>query len=419
MNMHKTSLATIVEEIETKIRPVVHELETIEFVNQQKIIEAFQRKKISDFHFADSTGYGYNDVGRELLDEIYAEVFGAEAAIVRPHFASGTHTIATALFGVLRPGDHLLYITGTPYDTLHKVIGEVDDGIGSLRDWHIEYDESPLLPDGSINWQDVEQKLQPHTKMIGIQRSRGYDIRPSFTIAQIADMVKRVKAIRPDVLIFADNCYGEFAEEKEPTEVGVDLIAGSLIKNPGGGIVPSGGYIAGQTKLVELAANQLTAPGIGNEVGAMLGQKRTMYQGLFLAPHIVGQALRGIVFASAMFERLGLSTDPAWDAKRTDLIQAIHFGEEEALVSFVQSIQQAAAVDAYVTPIASEMPGYDYPVIMAAGTFIQGGSLELSADAPIRPPYTAFMQGGLTYAHVKYAVIQAIEKMIEKNLLVL
>lgn len=419
MNMHKTSLATIVEEIETKIRPVVHELETIEFVNQQKIIEAFQRKKISDFHFADSTGYGYNDVGRELLDEIYAEVFGAEAAIVRPHFASGTHTIATALFGVLRPGDHLLYITGTPYDTLHKVIGEVDDGIGSLRDWHIEYDESPLLPDGSINWQDVEQKLQPHTKMIGIQRSRGYDIRPSFTIAQIADMVKRVKAIRPDVLIFADNCYGEFAEEKEPTEVGVDLIAGSLIKNPGGGIVPSGGYIAGQTKLVELAANQLTAPGIGNEVGAMLGQKRMMYQGLFLAPHIVGQALRGIVFASAMFERLGLSTDPAWDAKRTDLIQAIHFGEEEALVSFVQSIQQAAAVDAYVTPIASEMPGYDYPVIMAAGTFIQGGSLELSADAPIRPPYTAFMQGGLTYAHVKYAVIQAIEKMIEKNLLVL
>lgn len=387
--------------------------------NQWKVIEAFQKHQVSDFHFSGSTGYGYNDRGREVLDLVYADVFGAEAALVRPHFVSGTHTIGTALFGVLRPGDELVYITGRPYDTLHKVIGKPGDGTGSLQDFGIRYGEVALQPDGSPDWEGIRARLSSRTRMVGIQRSRGYDWRPSFTVEQIGEMVRFVKSLYPEILVFIDNCYGEFTERSEPPEVGADLIAGSLIKNPGGGVAPTGGYIAGRADLVEQAAFRLTAPGIGGEVGAMLGTTRAMYQGLFLAPHMTGQALKGSIFAAAVFEELGFESHPRWPDSRTDLIQAIRFTGPEHLIAFVQGIQKASAVDAHVVPEPWDMPGYEHPVIMAAGTFIQGGSLELSADAPIREPYIAYMQGGLTYSHAKLGVLTALQNMADRSLLAL
>ena len=402
---------------EEKVADQLREIDRIVDANQWKVIDAFQRSKVSDFHFSGSTGYAYNDRGREVLDEVYAAVFGAEAALVRPHFASGTHTISTALFGVLRPGDELVYITGRPYDTLHKVIGKEGDGTGSLRDFGIGYREVALLEDGSVDWERVEGALTPAVKVVGIQRSRGYDWRSSFTVAEIGEMVSRVKAMHPDVIVFVDNCYGEFTEELEPTEIGVDLMAGSLIKNPGGGLAETGGYICGKAEYVEQASYRLTAPGIGSEVGAMLGTTRGIYQGLFLAPNTVGQALTGSIFAAAVFEEAGFTTKPAWNDKRTDLIQAVSFSSAEHLIAFVQGIQRASAVDSHVVPEAWDMPGYEHPVIMAAGTFIQGGSLELSADAPIREPYIGYMQGGLTYSHVKYGVLMAVQTMKERGLL--
>lgn len=405
------------QEIEEKIEGRLREVDRIIDKNQWKVIEAFQKKQVSDYHFAGSTGYAYNDRGREVLDEVYADVFGAEAALVRPHFASGTHTIATALYGVLRPGDELLYITGTPYDTLHKVIGKAGDGTGSLHDFGITYQETALTAEGLIDWSAVEAAIGERTKVIGIQRSRGYDWRSSFTVAQIEEMVRKVKALKEDVIVFVDNCYGEFTEEKEPTEVGADLIAGSLIKNPGGGIAETGGYICGKEKYVQLAAYRLTAPGIGGEVGAMLGTTRGIYQGLYLAPSTVGQAIKGSIFAAAMFEAVGFVTKPAWNEMRTDLIQAVSFDGPDHLIAFVQGIQKASAIDSHVVPEPWDMPGYEHPVIMAAGTFIQGGSLELSADAPIREPYIGYMQGGLTYSHVKYGVLMALQTMKDRNLL--
>ena len=402
--------------VEDQIKDQVQAVDRIVDLNQWKVIDAFQTHKVSDFHFAGSTGYAYNDRGREVLDLVYADVFGAEAALVRPHFASGTHTISTALFGVLRPGDELFYITGRPYDTLHKVIGAAGDGLGSLLDFGITYREAALLEDETVDWDAVEKGITASTKVIGIQRSRGYDWRASFSVDQIGEMVRRIKAINPELIVFVDNCYGEFTEEYEPTDVGADLIAGSLIKNPGGGIAETGGYICGKREYVEQASYRLTAPGIGSEVGAMMGTTRGIYQGLFLAPTIVGQAIKGSIFAAAMFEKFGFVTKPAWNEQRTDLIQAISFTGPEHLIAFVHGIQRAAAVDSYVVPEPWEMPGYEHPVIMAAGTFIQGGSLELSADAPIREPYIAYMQGGLTYAHVKYGVLKALQTMIDRKL---
>ncbi|ALS22495.1 aminotransferase class I/II-fold pyridoxal phosphate-dependent enzyme [Paenibacillus naphthalenovorans] len=407
----------LMEQAEQKIEEKLKDIDRVVDRNQWKVIRAFQKHKVSDYHFAASTGYGYNDRGREVLDLVYADVFGAEAALVRPHFVSGTHTIGTALFGVLRPGDELLMITGRPYDTLHKVIGKPGDGNGSLQDWGISYGEVGLLEDGSPDYAEIARRIGPSTKVVGIQRSRGYAWRPSFTVSRIAEMVRFVKEIRPDIIVFVDNCYGEFTELTEPTEVGADLIAGSLIKNPGGALAETGGYIAGKAKYVELASYRLTAPGIGGEVGAMLGTTRSIYQGLFLAPHLVGQAVKGSVFAAAVFEQLGFTTSPHWSDPRTDLIQAIQFTGAEHLIAFVQGIQQAAAVDAHVVPEPWDMPGYEHPVIMAAGTFIQGGSLELSADAPIREPYIAYMQGGLTYSHCKMGVLTAIQNMIDRGLL--
>ncbi|PZT51979.1 aminotransferase class I/II-fold pyridoxal phosphate-dependent enzyme [Paenibacillus silvae] len=412
-----SNIVELQHQVERQIEGQLQQVDRIVDYNQWKVIDAFQRRKVSDYHFAGSTGYAYNDRGREVLDEVYADVFGAEAALVRPHFASGTHTISTALFGVLRPGDDLLYITGKPYDTLHKVIGKPGDGTGSLRDFGIGYAETALTSTGSVDWDAVEQQITPATKVIGIQRSRGYDWRSSFTVDEIADMVKRVKALKSDVIVFVDNCYGEFTEEREPTEVGVDLMAGSLIKNPGGGLAETGGYICGKEKYVQLAAYRLTAPGIGGEVGAMLGTTRGIYQGLYMAPTVVGQAIKGSIFAAAMFAATGFVTKPAWDEPRTDLIQAVQFSSAEHLIAFVQGIQQAAAVDSHVVPEPWDMPGYEHPVIMAAGTFIQGGSLELSADAPIREPFIGYMQGGLTYSHVKYGVLMALQAMKDRKLL--
>ncbi|MGG1636418.1 methionine gamma-lyase family protein [Paenibacillus sp. FSL K6-3182] len=412
-------LEQLAEQSEVLASEAFRSIDKIAERNQWKVIEAFQHHKVSDFHFTGSTGYGYNDRGREILDLVYAEVMGAEAAIVRPHFVSGTHTISCALFGVLRPGDELLYVTGRPYDTLHKVIGKPGDGMGSLQDWGVKYSEVALLEDGGLDWAQIEQAISEKTKVIGIQRSRGYDWRASFTVSEIETIVNRVKAIKPDLIVFVDNCYGEFTELLEPTQVGVDLMAGSLIKNPGGGLAETGGYIAGKAFAVEAAAYRLTAPGIGGEVGAMLGTLRSMFQGLFLAPHLVGQAIKGSVLAAALFEELGFETKPRWNEPRTDLIQAVRFGQADHLIAFVQGIQQAAAVDSHVVPEPWDMPGYENAVIMAAGTFIQGGSLELSADAPIREPYIAYMQGGLTYAHAKYGVLTALYRLVDSGLIVI
>lgn len=410
-------ITAIAAEAEQTVDARLKEIDALIDYNQWKVIDAFQKHQVSDYHFAGSTGYGYNDRGREVLDAVYADVFGAEAGLVRPHFVSGTHTIGTALFGVLRPGDELVSITGRPYDTLHKVIGKPGDGDGSLQDFGVRYGEVALLEDGTPDWEGIKRSLSSRTKVAAIQRSRGYDWRPSFTVAQIEEMVRFVKNLYPDIIVFVDNCYGEFTEKLEPTQAGVDLMAGSLIKNPGGGIAPTGGYIVGRERLVEQAAYRLTAPGIGGEVGSMLGATRAMYQGLFLAPHTTGQALKGSVFAAAVFERLGFDTHPRWNESRTDLIQAIRFTSADHLIAFVQGIQKASAVDAHVVPEPWDMPGYEHPVIMAAGTFIQGGSLELSADAPIREPYIAYMQGGLTYSHAKLGVLTAIRHMAARNLL--
>ncbi|KGE17345.1 aminotransferase class I/II-fold pyridoxal phosphate-dependent enzyme [Paenibacillus wynnii] len=417
MAVFAEDLIQAAEAAEIEIESAVNQLNRIVDQNQWKVIEAFQKHQVSDFHFAGSTGYAYNDRGREVLELVYADVFGAEAALVRPHFASGTHTISTALFGVLRPGDELLYITGRPYDTLHKVVGKPGDGTGSLADFGISYREVALTDDGKVDWDEVSLAIHSKTKVIGIQRSRGYDWRSSFTVSEIGEMTNKVKALKADVIVFVDNCYGEFTEELEPPQVGADLVAGSLIKNPGGGIAETGGYICGKKELVELAAYRLTAPGIGGEVGAMLGTTRGIYQGLFMAPHTVGQAVKGSIFAASVFGRCGFRTRPAWNDYRTDLIQAVAFDGPEHLIAFVQGIQRAAAVDSHVVPEPWDMPGYEHPVIMAAGTFIQGGSLELSADAPIRAPYIGYMQGGLTYSHVKYGVLMALQTMRDRNLL--
>ncbi|WCK52383.1 methionine gamma-lyase family protein [Aneurinibacillus sp. Ricciae_BoGa-3] len=414
---HGDKLSPYIEEIENVIGPRRREIEKMADYNQFKVLRAFQKFQVSDFHFSPSTGYGYDDVGRQTLEKIYAEVFGGEAALVRNHIISGTHAIAICLFGILRPGDELLYITGAPYDTLESVIGVRGEGQGSLKDYGIGYKAVPLLPDGRIDKEEISRQITPNTKLIGIQRSRGYADRPSFTIEDIEEMVAFVKGIKPDVAFFADNCYGEFTEDREPLQVGVDIIAGSLIKNPGGGLAKTGGYIVGRKDLVQLASYRMAAPGIGGEGGASLYSLHEMYQGFFLAPHVVGEALKGAVFTAALLERLGFKTNPRWSDPRTDLIQSVEFGTAEGLIAFCQGIQKASPVDSHVVPKPSYMPGYADDVIMAAGAFVQGASIELSADGPIREPYLGFVQGGLTASHVKVGVLTALNEMIKRNLL--
>lgn len=410
---------TYVREVESKIQPRIKEIEEMADYNQFRVLRAFQQAEVSDYHFAPSTGYGYDDVGRSTLESIYAHVFGGEAALVRPQIVSGTHAISICLFGLLRPGDELMYMTGAPYDTLEEVIGVRGNGQGSLKDYGIDYQAIPLRENGHVDYERVKQAISGRTKVIGIQRSKGYADRPSFTVEEIREMVTFVKGIKPDVIVFVDNCYGEFTQDIEPTGVGVDIMAGSLIKNPGGGIAKTGGYIVGRTDLVQLASYRMAAPGIGAEGGASLYSLHEMYQGFFLAPHVVGEALKGATFTAGLLEDLGFKTNPKWSDPRTDLIQSVEFGTAERLVTFCQGIQKASPVDSFVRPEPSEMPGYADPVIMAAGTFIQGASIELSADGPLREPYLGFVQGGLTYSHVKVGVLTALDQLVEKGLLTL
>jgi len=397
--------------VEEKIKPVHDQIHEIALVNQQKVLQSFRNKKVTEQHFNPTTGYGYDDFGRDTLEAVYAEVFGAEAGLVRPQIISGTHAISTALFGVMRPGDDLLYISGTPYDTLLEIVGVTGNGIGSFKEYQMGFDQVDLLSNGKVDFDTVKEKMTSKTKMVAIQRSRGYASRPSFTISQIEEMIQFVKGIDPEVIVFVDNCYGEFVEEKEPIEVGADLMAGSLIKNPGGGLAKTGGYIVGKTALIEACGYRLTTPGIGREAGASLYSLQEMYQGFFMAPHTVGEAVKGAVYTAALLDECGIESTPKWDDKRTDLIQMISLNDKDKMVKFAQTIQKYSPINAHVSPIGAYMPGYEDDVIMAAGTFIQGSSMELTADGPIRSPYTLYVQGGLTYEHVKLAVSSAVEEL--------
>ena len=380
--------------------------------NTQKVLAAFQRHRVAEAYFGGTTGYGYDDLGRDKLDEIYADIFGTEDALVRVQFVNGTHAIACALFGALKAGDVLVSAVGAPYDTLLGVIGAVDKGPGSLKDYGVEYRQVELLD----NRPDIEGMARaaadPRVKAVLIQRSKGYSTRASLSVAEIGQMCTAIRAVNPHAAILVDNCYGEFVETTEPTQAGADLVVGSLIKNPGGGLAPTGGYLAGRRDLVEGAAMRLTVPGIGKECGATLGNNRLLYQGLFLAPHTTAQALKTAVFAAKMMELLGYETEPRSSDLRHDIIQMIHFGGPEPLKRFCRGIQMGAPVDSYVTPEPWDMPGYDCPVIMAAGAFIQGASIELSCDAPMREPYTAYLQGGLTYESGKTGVMLAVEELL-------
>ena len=387
-------------------------IDTVAEENTQRVLAAFQEHRVAEGYFAGTTGYGYDDLGRDKLDEIYAHLFGTEAALVRIQFVNGTHAITAALFGALKAGDVLLSAVGAPYDTLLGAIGVVDKGPGSLKDYGVEYRQVDLLD----NQPDLEGMARaaadPRVKVVLIQRSKGYSTRASLSVAEIGEMCRVIKAANPGAAVIVDNCYGEFVETLEPTHVGADLCVGSLIKNPGGGLAPTGGYIAGRRDLVEGAAMRLTAPGIGGECGCTLGQNRLLYQGLFLAPHTVAQALKTAAFAAKVMELLGYETEPASSAVRHDIIQMIHMKEPEALKKFCRGIQMGAPVDSYVTPEPWDMPGYDCQVIMAAGAFIQGASIELSADAPMRPPYTVYLQGGLTFESGKLGVLLAVQALL-------
>ena len=380
--------------------------------NTEKVMKAFRNHMVSDYYLKPTTGYAYSDVGRENLDAIYAEIFHTEAALVRSQFVSGTHALAVALLGVLRAGDEMIAATGTPYDTMQTIIGSPVKTPGSLVDLGVIYKEIPMQDD-KPDLEAICSAITDKTRLIHIQRSCGYSsVRKTLNVAQIGEICAAVKKVKPDVICFVDNCYGEFVERTEPTQVGADLVVGSLIKNPGGGLAPTGGYLAGRKNLIEGAAMRLTTPGIGKECGSTLGNNRLLYQGLFLAPHTVAQAVKTAVFAARIMEELGYRTEPASGQIRHDIIQMIHFGEPEPLKRFCRGIQKGAPVDSYVTPEPWDMPGYDCQVIMAAGAFIQGASIELSCDAPMREPYTAYFQGGLTYESGKTGILLAVEELL-------
>lgn len=407
------------EEIKKAENAVKAEFEYIDEIrdfNQAKVLKAFFDNKVAPEHFYTVSGYGHDDLGREVLDKVYAQTFGAEKAIVRTHFATGTHTLACALFGNLHAGDKLVSVAGTPYDTMREVIGLTGCELSkrnSLIGNGVLYDEVPLLNGTDIDFEALEKKIDDSVTMVTIQRSRGYETRKSLTIDIIERICKVVKSKNPNCICFVDNCYGEFTEKKEPLEVGADLMGGSLIKNPGGGIVETGGYIAGKAKLVDAAAIRLTAPGVGAEAGAMLNQHRLIFQGFFMAPSIVADVLKGLTLAAKVFEDMGYISTPKYHDKRTDIIQTITFNHKEALIKFCQTVQALSPINAYVTPIPELIPGYEDEVIMAGGTFIEGSTIELSADGPIRPPYAVFFQGGLNYAHIKLCLTGILENFKE------
>lgn len=401
-----------------KAQKMFGEIEQMSEYNQTKVLSAFIKNRVSETDLGISTGYGYGDSGRDNLDRVFADCMGAEDAIVRHSFASGTHTLTVALFGILRPGDKVLVLTGRPYDTIIGVFGAESYSDGSLADFGVEYNQIDLLPDGTPDINAIRSELSwGNYKMAYIQRSCGYSLRPSLTIQKISELCKAVKEVSPQTVIMVDNCYGEFTEEKEPTQVGADLIAGSLIKNPGGAIAPTGGYIAGKKEYVEMCANRMTCPGVGREVGATLGHNRELYMGLFSAPHVVGEALKTAVYAAALFELLGYEVYPKAHQKRTDIIESIVLGSRNALIDFCEGLQSGAPVDSFVSPQPSPMPGYDDEVIMAAGAFTLGSSIELSADAPLREPYAVWMQGGINFHSSKAAILFAVEKMIKNGTL--
>ncbi len=388
--------------------------ETAEY-NQLKVIAAMQKNRVSDIHFDGTTGYGYNDLGRETLEKVYADIFHTEDCLVRPQITCGTHALYTALAGNLRPGDELLSPVGRPYDTLEEVIG-IRPSNGSLAEYGIVYRQADLKEDGSFDYDAIRAAVTPKTRLATIQRSKGYQTRPTFSVAQIGELIAFLKSLKPDIICMVDNCYGEFVERIDPGDVGADLVVGSLIKNPGGGLAPIGGYIAGKHEYVENAAYRLGSPGLGREVGASLGVNRQLYQGLFLAPTVTAGALKGAIFAAKIYEKLGFSVYPAADTERHDIIQAVTFGKPEGLIAFCEGIQAAAPVDSFVTPEPWDMPGYDSEVIMAAGAFIQGSSIELSADGPLREPYTVFFQGGLTWYHAKFGILMSLQKLSDKGI---
>ena len=401
---------------EEEVSEQFKKIDEVSEFNQYKVLAAMQRNRISEMHFNCSTGYGYGDVGREALEKVYAEVFACEDALVRPQIVSGTHALALCLFGILRPGDEFISVTGKPYDTLENIIGTTDKRpAGCLSEMGVVYKQIELTSAGKINYNEITKKISEKTKMILIQRSLGYSWRPSLTLEDIEYTIKFIKIMNPNIICLVDNCYGEFLDFKEPTEAGADIIAGSLIKNPGGSIAPTGGYVCGRADLVEMAANRLIAPGIGKECGATLGINRLFFQGLFIAPHIVSEAVKGAVFCSRLFSKLGFEVNPDYNAKRSDIIQAIKFNNKDALIAFCQGIQKGSPVDSFVDPEPWDMPGYNDQVIMAAGGFVQGASIELSADAPLRPPYIAYLQGGVTFEHVKIGLIYALQNLAGKG----
>jgi cystathionine beta-lyase family protein involved in aluminum resistance len=404
-------MKVLVQQAKRDLRPVFERLEETELHNLQKVQAAFEALRIAQRHFAPSEGYGYDDVGRDTLEKLYAHVFNAEAAIVRPQLTSGTHTLSLCLFGLLLPGEHLLSAAGEPYDTMQTVIGKKGDGIpGTLHELGVTFSSVPMKED-RVDEEAVLQNLRPNTRVALIQRSRGYSWRKALTLKEIESLIQKIKAVRPDIYIMVDNCYGEFTQKLEPSDLGADVVAGSLIKNPGGGLASTGGYIVGAEKAIGRIESRLTAPGIGRETGSYQGGYRLFYQGLFMAPHTVCQALKTAALAAKMAENLGFETSPASDSDRDDIIQAIQFGDRDKLIAFCQGIQYASPVDAFVTPEPWAMPGYQDEVIMAAGAFVPGASIELSCDAPMRPPYTAYLQGGLCLSHGMLALERAFSKV--------
>ncbi len=392
------------------------EIDALSEYNQLKVIGAMQKNKVSEACLLGTTGYGYNDLGRDTLERVYADIFHTEDALVRPQITCGTHALALALMSNLRPGDELLSPVGKPYDTLEEVIG-IRPSKGSLKEYGISYRQVDLLPGGGFDFNAIKGAINETAKLVTIQRSKGYQTRPTLSVERIGELISFIKGIRPEIICMVDNCYGEFTETLEPSDVGADLIAGSLIKNPGGGLAPIGGYLAGKKECIENAAFRLTSPGLGKEVGASLQALGAFYQGLFLAPSVTANALKAAIFAANIYESLGFSVVPDGRESRHDIIQAVTFGNPEGVIAFCQGIQQAASVDGHVTPEPWDMPGYDSPVIMAAGAFVSGSSIELSADGPLRPPYSVFFQGGLTWQHGKFGIMKTLQKLVEKNII--
>lgn len=400
------------KEVLKETQPLFAHVDEVAEANTLKVLDAMRECKVSDAHFNTTSGYAYDDIGRGKLEELYAHIFGAERALVRTQFVSGTHALATVLFGILRPGDELVSLTGKPYDTMQTVIGYDNPSPGSLKEFGVLYNELPMI-DGKVNMAGIKNVITDKTKMVEIQRSRGYSMRNPLSIEDIRAITAEVHRIKPDCICFVDNCYGEFVDTLEPTQAGADIMAGSLIKNPGGGIAPTGGYIVGKDKLVELASYRLTAPGMGDELGASLANNRLLFQGLFLAPHVVAQAIKGALFAAGMFAKLGYKTLPLPTDVRGDIIQAIELGSAEKLIAFCGGIQKYSPVDSYAAPEPWDMPGYADQIIMAAGTFVQGASIEFSADGPMRAPYNVYLQGGLTFEHAVIGVMGAAQAVLD------